>query len=333
MVLSCILRLCAGVSGLLLAGMICVPAYAQEGDLSLDGTAPPVEAPVETLPPPVEAETGEQVTENTQEADAYSNSLALIEPKWTGSLMFADKKAENLMALYRAYIQTAQQTTTTDQQVEQGLDIEALLTSTANGSGEKPEEVLKLSLNSIVYENASDWSIWVNGKRYNRAAAVEGFAVGANTIKVLQANDRLVTYVWTPSPASLAAVREQLAEKQRLNGMVVNPNIADNQQVIFDDKAKTVTFTMRPNQTFDAQLMAVMEGKVRTPPPAIALVPGETEVAGDNEEVQAEEPIEDNPNEEETEGRPNKEEASPEAKGIEDPSSSAARNFTLPIVP
>lgn len=190
---------------------------------------------------------------------------------WTGSLMFDDEKVKNLLAIYRAYLLSKQQEgpkgadgQTAASQVNVG-DIIGKLTG-----DEKPkeivEEVLKISLNSIVFDSATQWSMWVNGQRFSRKVAEEGFTLDNSQLRVLQANNREVTYLWVPMTDSYNLVRQRWEDKKNRGNIFTNTQAAQNERVEFNEEARTVSFTLRPNQTFVSQFMSVMEGadKIRS---------------------------------------------------------------------
>jgi hypothetical protein len=266
------LRLLCGASVCVTAWMVSTVVWAQQPP-GMDNTLP---EPVMTEPlaiPQAQDEFGE----------GQGQVVSSIQSEWRGSLMFDDKRAENLMALYRAYLIAQQRAAYPDAKSDEEipLDVEMLLKNAENaGNGEEvPEEILNFSLNSILYDSPTEWSIWVNGRRYSRKAAMEGFTVGRSNLKVLKANRYQVTYVWTPIQASLKHTLGRWEEKQRLGDLVESPKVAKNQKVDFDLQNKNVTISMRPNQTFVSTFMSVMEGINRMPASAEN---GENEVNPNN---------------------------------------------------
>lgn len=259
----CRFRLFWGVSSLTLALMTSV-AFAQ--------AEPSAGTEIQEIPEMLDS-TSEQAEDISVVAASEDETLIDLTPatsEWAGSLMFDDEKVKNLLAVYRAYLMGQRQDVTSDE--AEGLDVEALLNQmdVPEEAKETPEEVLKFSLNSIVYENANDWSIWVNGVRYGRKQAMEGFILDRSTLKVIDANDKSITYIWTPKAESFDRVQTRWEEKEQLGNLVENPKEALKQHVVFDKEAKTVTITMRPNQTFISQFMSVMEGRDAPRQPATA---------------------------------------------------------------
>ncbi|MCH2546093.1 MAG: hypothetical protein MK052_00580 [Alphaproteobacteria bacterium] len=179
---------------------------------------------------------------------------------WEGSLMFDDERMNNLLKIYRAYQNKKRVDAPVTADVkEDGLQLPVLM---QNASGEEPipEEVLKFSLNSIVYDTVSKWSVWINGQKYNQKQATEGFSIDRSNLKVVDANRQSVTFLWEPIEQSFPQVRQRWEEKQTLSALGKNTQEAQNERVVFDDTARTVVITLRPNQTFVSQFMTVMEG-------------------------------------------------------------------------
>lgn len=263
--ISYTLRLLMGVSGLTVALGIPMPSLAQEPIMNPSVDAQPSANSLSdpesiTLNAEVSPDDG---TANTPPDDTEMTSL---NEAWSGSLMFPDEMAAGMMRIYREYLRRQQMGQPQDAQNPTGTSaipgFPDIIQRLAPGEEPKeiPEEVLKLSLNSIVYEAPSDWSIWVNGQRYNREQAMEGFRVDRSDIKVVRTTNEQVTYLWTPIAASFDKVQRRWQEKAALGEGFVSPQVAQQDQVEFNQEARTVTITMRPNQTFISQFMTVMEG-------------------------------------------------------------------------
>lgn len=231
----------------------------------VEGDTPSEAAPaiVATPIPPVGQESQDS---QPAEAEGLQPVAATVGGEgWKGSLMFDDEKVDNLLAIYRAYLlrQQQQRPETAGEATASTINVGDII-GELTGSGEKPkeivEEVLKLSLNSIVFDSPAQWSMWVNGQRFSRKEAQEGFTVDNSQLRVLQANNREITYLWTPITESYNLVRQRWEDKQNRGEIFTNTQVAQNDRVEFDEDAHTVTITLRPNQTFVSQFMSVMEG-------------------------------------------------------------------------
>lgn len=178
---------------------------------------------------------------------------------WEGTLMFSEQDVNDLLAVYRSY-QMGE--TELVEEVGEGRRLEDFLNP--QETEEVPEEILQLSLASIIYHTDADWTIWVNGKRYYRDTAMAGFAVGdsQSQVKVVDITPSSVSFVWEPIPASFSKVAQRWQEKQRFSDHAQSPQVAKNEQVDFNRENRTVAVTLRPNQTFVSRFMSVMEGQL-----------------------------------------------------------------------
>lgn len=230
---------------------------------------PEDEATSETMPAVVPTpipEVGENAIADTQNPVPEQQPVEsqADDEAWRGSLMFDDEKVKNLLAIYRAYLLRQQQEgpRVDDEAATSGIDVGDIIGGLPGG--EKPkeiaEEVLKFSLHSIVYDSPTQWSMWVNGQRFSRKQAEEGFTIDNSQLRVLQANNREVTYLWMPIAESYNLVRQRWEDKQNRGNIFTDTQVAQNERVEFDEDGRTITVTLRPNQTFVSQYMSVMEG-------------------------------------------------------------------------
>lgn len=201
-----------------------------------------------------------------QDASVQEGSRDSAGAEWQGSLMFDQKEIDDLLAIYRAYQESVARRQGQEQERPSGDDDVARRTlETLAGIGLEEEkvavdpEIFTFSLNSILYNSPSDWSIWVNGKRYSRKEALEGFTVGTSAVKVSRVGKDRITYVWTPQPRSLGTVQGRWEDKQKQKDSIGKSHqAAAGEQVNLQDE--NVTVTLRPNQTFFSEYMTVMEG-------------------------------------------------------------------------
>lgn len=104
-----------------------------------------------------------------------------------------------------------------------------------------------LYLGSIVYYSPTNWSIWVNGKKLTNTVNKESNAFYLKSITRSE-----VVLVWKPS--TLQDMEKTWQDKtQKPAG------------VILDSPNRTLTLTMRPNQTFIPNTLEIREGLIPTP--------------------------------------------------------------------
>ncbi len=108
-------------------------------------------------------------------------------------------------------------------------------------------------LQSLSYQNPDDWLVIVNGQKF-----IPHYDDPASWLKVVMVDKESVVMEWHP----------QNMEKVSDSWMVapVGPGQSD---VIVDSIHETVTFTLKPNQTFSSYAMRIVEGKV---PPVTVMV-------------------------------------------------------------
>lgn len=97
-------------------------------------------------------------------------------------------------------------------------------------------------LDSLVYHSAKDWILWINGLKITQDTPA-----GFNNLQVLQIDPDRVTIEWMPPT---------------MDKVLEIWNQYPNEEVNVDQLRGKVIFTLRPNQTFSAYVMKVLEGKV-----------------------------------------------------------------------
>lgn len=251
----------------------------------------PLTAPeTEAVPSPISAESATQTGVTSEAVDAVppvseateagvsspqaDGSIIEVQPNaptsviphvtWQGTLMFRPTKVENLLTLYKAYQNSRSKQTAKTQQDEAGVDVSELLEQIEGQptAAEVPEEVLNVTLNSILYYNPKDWSIWLNGVRYFRDDALSGMVLDRSTLRVLSASEREINLLWVPLPTSQGKVQQYWQEKRQLaeaKDAAPSPFIAKDERIWLDEQSN-VHITLKPHQTFVSQLMSVLEG-------------------------------------------------------------------------
>lgn len=234
---------------------------------SADEMSPAAPATAPEAPPQQEPQ-GEPLQGEPLSAQAVPPGEQSVIPHvtWQGSLMFRPSQIENLMTLYNAYQASRSREADTAAKSASGVDVSALLKN-IEGRQQKtvadiPNEVLNVTLNSILYYHSGDWSIWINGQRYFRDDALSGLVIGQSTLRVLSASEREVTLLWVPLPVSQDKVKRVWQAKRRAAEEGTTPPssfIAKDERVWLDD-ASNVNITLKPNQTFVSEIMSTVEG-------------------------------------------------------------------------
>lgn len=187
-----------------------------------------------------------------------------LQTTWSGNLMFAKDKMATLMRVLRAYEMQVDSTSGDRDSASEDNLADELVDKLGKAAGKqpKPEEIVKLKLNSIVYYNDADWSVWLNGQRYFRDDAIAGISINGSNFKVTEASDKEITLLWTPRSDSFSKVRKNWAAKQELEeGGQKDIQIAAEERIAVDEQKRTVVVVLRPNQTFTSKFMSVLEGQ------------------------------------------------------------------------
>jgi hypothetical protein len=101
-------------------------------------------------------------------------------------------------------------------------------------------------LSSIVYSNANDWAVWLNGNRIqNRQNNVKA------PIYISEITPEFIQVVWKPSKMVLAQLGSIAVQQKDREGMVP-----------IDIMNNTLTFRLKPNQTFVSGILSVQEGRL-----------------------------------------------------------------------
>lgn len=126
----------------------------------------------------------------------------------------------------------------------EGQDFLTKLTGIENPNAPKQKRIYvypQFHLESIIYRGRNDWIAWINNQKLSNA----GPALGE--IRIMDIDRGHVMVQWTP-----ANMKRVLQSWDPLAETFVQ----------VDTGQGTVTFTLRPNQTFSSYRMKVLEGKV-----------------------------------------------------------------------
>ncbi|MDX2112869.1 MAG: hypothetical protein SFW63_03955 [Alphaproteobacteria bacterium] len=98
-------------------------------------------------------------------------------------------------------------------------------------------------LESLVYHESDNWVIWINGQKITQVADNDN-----SDLKVMSIDTDKVVLQWKPGDMEMV---NDVWRTKRSSDIIVN------------QRAGTVQFTLRPNQTFSSYAMEVLEGKVK----------------------------------------------------------------------
>jgi len=198
----------------------------------------------------------------TKVADKQEKSPAGIddEGKWNGSLMFSARDISLVNQVALAYSKglkpELEQIANSTAQSDEDL-LNDVMSQLPNGDGvTKPAEEIKPNfpkfyLGSILYFKSNHWSIWLNGKRFNKNEET-----AEENLTVASISKRKVTLVWKPK--AFPELQKKWEEHQLR--LAETPKLAGNNAVVFDNEKQEVRFTLMPGQAFHAELMEVHEG-------------------------------------------------------------------------
>jgi hypothetical protein len=190
-------------------------------------------------------------------ADAAKDPYALV---WEGSLMFTEQELYNLQRVIDAYQQklkglppSTERALTGDKFVD---DLIAKIMGeepTPDGKSSTdtprlllPTEAPAFHLGSILYVGPKDWRVWINGMQYTQDARY-------GAVEIQSVDAQRVTMLWKAK--DLAYIAPNWGQSLKHLDSTSKGNITVN------DKDRTVTISLRPNQTFVSRIMRIVEGK------------------------------------------------------------------------
>lgn len=212
------------------------PAMAFDPDAPNSGMAPVAPIPAGLPAAPAAAPTGPQTTElppnlkptslfiSPNEMGRINEALAAYKRARESALKSAEDKAKNFLNQLEEEVQVAP---------------------------EPPKPVSftypQFYLESLSFRNANDWMVQINGHKFG-----PHIPQGDYWLKIVMVDKEMVVVEWLPKDMS----------KVQDSWMLVPPDDAQQSEVLVDSIRDTVTFTLRPNQTFSSFAMRVVEGKV-----------------------------------------------------------------------
>lgn len=219
------------------------------------GTAPvaTAQAPVVPAVPGTPATAAAPGSISPLAPDDAKKKVEMIELFKTGSIMFDTTditRVNKIIAAFLSGVRTEDQPQETAETTKE--DVLSEILSSLDGQDKKavPKAHVLPSfyLSSVVIYSPTEWAVWVNGfKISNRNNKKEP------PLYVDKLSDHEATFVWHPARLILPDVRS-ISFKNK-----------DREQAIpLDSVTNTVTFTLKPNQTFVSGIMAIKEGKVQS---------------------------------------------------------------------
>ena len=131
---------------------------------------------------------------------------------------------------------------------------------------EKPKPVPftypQFFLQTLSYHSANEWLVVINGEKF-----IPHYNNPRSWLKVVMVDKEMVVMEWRPQ--NMKKVSE---------AWMVAPVVPAKSDVLVDSIHETVTFTLKPNQTFSSFAMRVVEGKV--PPVTVMIQPDEQNGTG-----------------------------------------------------
>lgn len=115
-------------------------------------------------------------------------------------------------------------------------------------------------LSSIVYRNAGDWAVWVNGDKITPKK-------NTTDVKVLSVSASQASFSWTPSYSAAVTLRQE--KKLFAATDPVKHRLTTASALRYDPLMGTAFFSLKPNQSFAAGYMNIFEGSVESPSLAV----------------------------------------------------------------
>lgn len=101
-------------------------------------------------------------------------------------------------------------------------------------------------LNSIIYYNKNDWSIWVNGSKINKE-------YNSTDLELLSVTEKVTKFKWTTGYGKFV---------ETLSRIIDIGEVPDNVYVEITDNIAIVIFSLKPNQSFRlGSSLNIIEGK------------------------------------------------------------------------
>ncbi len=178
------------------------------------------------------------------------------------SLMFSREDMNNLRQVLAVYekenqkeTQLANEIPTDDSDLLAEL-LRAAQEGNEESASQEPEILPNFYLNSLIYEKPNQWTLWINRQRLS-AGKPQNDKLG---ITVKSVDNERVTIAWQPDNMVMAYQRWQQYQEGSENRRNRHRE-AQHANVQLNEEEGVFTVSLRPNQTFAAESMQVLEGR------------------------------------------------------------------------
>ncbi len=125
--------------------------------------------------------------------------------------------------------------------------------SSLTSTEEKKKEILSFYLNSIIYVSSENWAVWLNNYKVEDKQS--------QSVSVVKVTDNSAEFKWITD--NLDKVSPNWLTKVTKVGNVYQSKDG-NIKIYYDsDKAVSVNFILRPNQTFIIDNLSIIEGRIK----------------------------------------------------------------------
>jgi hypothetical protein len=189
------------------------------------------------------------IDQNNSSKKAEANVMTFA-PEWEKSIMFDHESSNLLDVAIENYEKSKSRTITKSKSKGGGInDIIAL--------SERPNKSPSFYLNSIIYNSANSWVVWINDKKISSAVSKDAKKL-LPELEVEKVSADEVQCRWqTPFLDDISPGWEYKVKADNKGELVTS-----EKNVAINSKTKVITFTLRPNQTFVSYSMDIEEGYV-----------------------------------------------------------------------
>ncbi len=242
-----------------------------------------VEAVASEKPAVTESEVGNDPSVNPPSEPADLKPKKLLQDTIPTSIMFSVEDVDSVNTIIRAIsagqLRNPDSQDVADDTTESTKDMldEILNKIPRVGQSEAvPTRIIYPSffLSSIIYERPDEWAIWLNGFRLTNKMNKE-----TDPLYVTEISPESVRITWKPDSVMLLHL-----------GSIAVQQKDDPDKVPIDAVNKSITFTLRPNQTFVSSILSVEEGRIPSVTVQLASAEGAGSGVGPDPSIPAQAP-------------------------------------------